>query len=94
MPAGNKNLDSPSDSLATLPAVSEETEKLLKELQDWADQKRGRRAELARILGVDRSSITEWFQKRSEPSWETGLKIQAFLRKQRRRKQSPPPGQP
>jgi DNA-binding XRE family transcriptional regulator len=69
-----------------LPKVSEETERLLNELEAWANEKRGRRAELARILGVDRSSVTDWFKRKSEPNWETGLKIQAFLKKQRRKK--------
>lgn len=83
---GNKKLDSPIASLATLQEVSEETERLLNELEAWANEKRGRRAELARVLGVDRSSITDWFKGKSEPNWETGRKIEAFLRKQRRRK--------
>jgi DNA-binding XRE family transcriptional regulator len=63
----------------------EETDKLLAELKEWCSQKRGRQAEIAKMLGITRQSINEWFTGDSSPSLEAGLKVQAFLRKQRRR---------
>ncbi|MBV8967850.1 MAG: helix-turn-helix transcriptional regulator [Verrucomicrobia bacterium] len=63
-----------------------ESEVLISELKNWCDQKYGRRAELARMLGVSRQLITDWFAGRALPTLEIGLKIQAFLKKQRRAK--------
>jgi transcriptional regulator with XRE-family HTH domain len=40
--------------------------------------------ELARTLGVSRQLVTEWFAGRKTPTWDSGLKIQAFLKKRRR----------
>jgi hypothetical protein len=65
-----------------------ESEKLLAELKSWADEKYGRRSELARILGVSPQLVTEWFGGRATPIWDDGLKIQAFLKKQRRKRRS------
>jgi DNA-binding XRE family transcriptional regulator len=62
----------------------EETEKLMAELRAWADAEYGRRADLARMLGVYRQQITDWLAGRKSPTLEQGLKIQAFLRKQRK----------
>jgi predicted transcriptional regulator len=61
-----------------------ESEKLIAELKVWADAEYGRRAELARMLGVSRQLVTEWFAGRKTPTLDDGLKLQAFLKKQRK----------
>lgn len=63
-----------------------ESELLLAELKAWADAEYGRRAELARMLGVSRQLVSEWFAGRATPTWDDGLKLQDFLKKQRRAK--------
>jgi transcriptional regulator with XRE-family HTH domain len=62
----------------------EKTEKLIADLKAWADAEYGRRAELARMLGVSRQLISDWFAGRTTPTLDAGLKIQAFLKKKRR----------
>jgi transcriptional regulator with XRE-family HTH domain len=62
-----------------------EAEKLLRELKEWADAEYGRRAKLAQLLGVSKQLVSEWFAGRSVPTWDHGLAIEAFLKKQRQR---------
>ena len=58
-----------------------EVEKLIEELREWVDAKYGRRAELARELGVPRQRITDWLSDRKKaPTLEQGLKIANILR--------------
>ena len=64
---------------------------LVEELRAWCgspSENWGRRAEVARAIGVTRGLVGDWLAQphRAYPSWENGLKLQAFLRKQRRRK--------
>jgi hypothetical protein len=59
------------------------TKKLLSELKDWCDQGFGRRSEVARLLGVPRSLITEWFANTRIPNLDQGFVIQDFLRQSR-----------
>lgn len=74
-------------TLALLFVMNERrSERLLAELKSWADAAYGRRAELARMLGVSKQLISEWFAGRSVPNWDHGLEIEAFLKKQRRRR--------
>ena len=61
-----------------------ESEKLVGELREWCDEKYGRRAELARMLGVSRQLVSDWFAGRTTPTLDAGLHLQAFLKKQRR----------
>jgi plasmid maintenance system antidote protein VapI len=63
----------------------EETEKLMAELNAWTDAEYGRRAEIARILGVPRQRVTNWIAGQGAPTLEQGLRLQAFLKKKRRR---------
>ena len=64
------------------------TKQLLDELQAWCDEPGGygRRAEIARMLGVSRYAITHWFGGRQSPTAEQALVLLEFLKKQRRRK--------
>jgi hypothetical protein len=63
---------------------SEEFEILIADLRAWADVEYGRRSKLARILGVSRQRVTDWLAGRKAPTLEQGLRLQAFLKKQRR----------
>lgn len=58
-----------------------EYEAILDELQEWCEKKHGRKSKFARMLGVSPQLVNDWFARTSEPMWETGLKIQAFLKK-------------
>jgi len=62
-----------------------ESEKLISDLRVWADAKYGRRAELARMLGVSRQLVSDWLAGRTTPTLDSGLKLQAFLKKQSRK---------
>jgi len=62
----------------------EETEKLMADLKAWVDAEYGRRAEVARMLGVPRQYLTDWLSGRYTPSLEHGLQLQAFLKRQRK----------
>jgi hypothetical protein len=62
----------------------EETEKLMTDFKAWVDAEYGRRAEIARMLGVPRQYVTDWLSGRYTPSLEHGLRLQAFLKKRRR----------
>jgi DNA-binding XRE family transcriptional regulator len=87
MPLFNENLEFCSDTRTTTGVdPSPETKALLDELRAWVSQERGRQAELARQLGVGRSTVNEWIKGESLPSWEAGRKLEQFLRKQRGRK--------
>jgi len=64
---------------------------LVEELRSWCGspaENRGRRAEVARAIGVTRGLVGDWLAHphRAFPGWENGLRLQAFLRKQRRKK--------
>jgi transcriptional regulator with XRE-family HTH domain len=61
-----------------------ESEKLIADLKVWVDAEYGRRAELARMLGVSRQLVSDWLAGRKMPTLDSGLKIQTFLKKQRR----------
>jgi hypothetical protein len=63
----------------------EEIQNMLNDLKAWAGEEHGRNAELARTFGVSKQLVSDWFSGHSTPTWATGLKIQAFLKKQRRR---------
>jgi DNA-binding transcriptional regulator YiaG len=63
---------------------SDEIEQLIAELKAWADQEYGRRAQLARTLGVSRQVVSDWLARRSIPTLEKGLKLMAFLKAQKR----------
>lgn len=61
-----------------------EVEKLIQELTVWVDAEYGRRADLARQLGVTRQRVTDWLAGRKAPSLEQGLTILQILRTVRR----------
>ena len=63
---------------------SEETKQILEGLRLWVAQERGRQAELARPLGVYRSTVNEWIKGK------TGRKLEQFLERQRARMSKQP----
>ncbi len=63
-----------------------ESEILMAELKIWCDERYGRRAEVAEAIGVSRQIVSDWIKGRAIPNLDNGLKLQAFLRKRRRRK--------
>ena len=63
-----------------------ESVRLITELKDWADEKFGRRSELARMLGLSPQLVSDWFAGRKTQTLDVGLQLKAFLKKQRRGK--------
>jgi hypothetical protein len=59
------------------------SQELLDELEAWCKERYGRKTNVAKLLGVTPQIVNDWFvkdvDKRSKPSWDTGLKIQQFL---------------
>jgi hypothetical protein len=55
------------------------TDNLIAELQQWCDAEHGRRSELARILGVPPTRITQWLARKANPGSEATIKIIEFL---------------
>jgi plasmid maintenance system antidote protein VapI len=60
--------------------MPQRTAKLLLMLKLWADQQRGRRAEIARYLGMPRQVVTDILNGRQNPTSEQALAIQEYLR--------------
>jgi len=66
----------------------EEAEALVAVLKDWCGDKRenyGRRAEVAKAIGVTRGLIGDYLSGRSVPGYDVGLKLRKFLRKEKRK---------
>ena len=65
-----------------------EAKALVDALRDWCGDKRenyGRRAEIAKAIGVTRGSIGDYLSGRSVPGYNVGLKLREFLEKEKRR---------
>jgi predicted XRE-type DNA-binding protein len=88
----NENLEICSEYFTPQEVDRRETDVLIEQLKEWVSQERGRQSEIARMLKVSRSTVTEWLKGRSVPSWEAGKKIEQFLKKQRRSQRSKPRG--
>lgn len=65
-------------------AMPARTEKLLAELKAWCDQERGRQSEVARLLGISRQTVSDWFrpEKHKQPTAEQALALLEFLKQQ------------
>ena len=65
--------------------LRDEVDFLMSELKAWAEQaEHGAQNELARLLGVPKQRVNHWITGRKIPNLLDGLKLQAFLKKQRR----------
>jgi transcriptional regulator with XRE-family HTH domain len=71
-------------------APSEESDKLIAELRAWCGREHGRGVQIAKQLGTSRQRVSDWLAGRKSPTLEQGLKLQAFLQKQRRAKPRDP----
>jgi hypothetical protein len=72
-------------SSVTLSAMPpEELDALMAELKAWCKAKHGRQRELAAELGVTEQVLSNWIARRKMPGLENYLRLQAFLKKQKR----------
>jgi transcriptional regulator with XRE-family HTH domain len=58
---------------------------LINEVKSWCEAERGRASRLAEHLGVTRHVISKWLSGKRTPSLDEGLKIQEFLKEQKRK---------
>jgi transcriptional regulator with XRE-family HTH domain len=65
--------------------IDEDAESLIGQLKTLVGERRGSQSEIARSLGVTRQRLNDWLTGRSTPTLNAGLKLQAFLKKHRRR---------
>jgi DNA-binding XRE family transcriptional regulator len=56
---------------------------LMAELRAWAREERGRQMILARATGVSKQAVSAWVKGAAVPTWQMGIKIEAFLKAQR-----------
>ena len=61
--------------------------KLISDLRKWCDVKRGRRAYLARVIGIEPRRVSDWLVGRVRPSFAMGLRIQALLEGEKPKKE-------
>ena len=65
--------------------LRDEVDSLMSELKAWAERaEHGAQTELARLLGVPKQRVNHWITGRKIPNLLDGLKLQAFLKKERR----------
>jgi len=70
--------------------AQDEVEELLDELKAWVKKAEyGGQMELSKILGVPVQRVNHWVKGRKIPNLKDGLKLQAFLKKQRHKKPKP-----
>jgi DNA-binding XRE family transcriptional regulator len=68
----------------------DELDELLTQLRAWADSAEyGEQKKLAEHLGITPQLLNHWITGRNLPSLRLGLKLQTFLKKQRRRRPKP-----
>jgi hypothetical protein len=62
--------------------MTEEINNLLRELKAWCDEPgtKGRRVEIAKLLGTPRQTITNWLKGRQQPTGEQALVVLKFLK--------------
>jgi transcriptional regulator with XRE-family HTH domain len=68
------------------------TDRLIAELKAWCDQRRGRRTQLAKFLGIAPQTVTDWFtpKRKKQPTAEQALGILEFLRLQQNQRRNGP----
>jgi hypothetical protein len=57
------------------------TQQLVAQLRIWCEEKRGRKTQVAKILDVTPSTVSDWFARRKQLTGEQALAIQELLRK-------------
>jgi DNA-binding transcriptional regulator YiaG len=63
-----------------LPRPLSRREQLLADLKAWSEKHQIKQAELARMLGVHRSAVTDWYKRRKTPTAEQALTMLELLR--------------
>ena len=61
-------------------------EALMGELRAWVREERGRQMLLARATGVSKQAVSAWVKGDAVPTWQMGIKLEAFLAAQRPKK--------
>jgi predicted XRE-type DNA-binding protein len=61
-----------------------EIDELINELKAWVEQTGVKQATLARMLGINRQRLNDWFMGKTKPNLAAWLKIKSFLRSNRR----------
>ena len=56
---------------------------IVADLRAWCAVERGRPARVAQIVGVNPSTVSRWITDTRSPNLDEGLKIMAFLRRER-----------
>jgi hypothetical protein len=69
--------------------TQDEIQRVIDALKQLVGTEYGDQAELARKLGVPRQRLNDWLTGKRKPGTSAWLKIQAFLKKQRRRRYDP-----
>lgn len=63
-----------------------EIEKMVSDLRTWCKEERGRNVEVAKMAGVSRQLVSDWFSRKTDPMAETLFMLRDFLRAQPKRK--------
>jgi hypothetical protein len=56
-----------------------ESQRIINELRAWVDGGRGRRAEVARVLGKSPQLISDWLAGRAAPRLDVAFELRDFL---------------
>jgi DNA-binding XRE family transcriptional regulator len=56
-----------------------EIKRLIKELKAWANKNRGGASEIAKEVGVERQTVTNWLAGRRTPQLKYWIPLQKFL---------------
>jgi DNA-binding transcriptional regulator YiaG len=61
--------------------VPPKTDQLLAEIKAWCEANEIKQVQLAKMLGVNRSAVTDWYKRRKTPTAEQALTMLEILRK-------------
>ena len=69
-----------------MPEPGREIDTLMEELRAWVREERGRQGLVARAIGASKQTVSAWVKGESVPTWQLGIKLQAFLKAQKPKK--------
>jgi DNA-binding transcriptional regulator YiaG len=61
--------------------VPPKTDQLLAEIKAWCEANEIKQVQLARMLGVNRSAVTDWYKRRKTPTAEQVLTMLEMLQR-------------